>query len=203
MTYIINHIFFDMVDLTLLVKYGAVKKKLIPGQVLFRENETAFFYYQIVEGKIKMNNYNDDGAELIQGIFEGSKSFGEPPLFGNFKYPANAVALTKTEIIALEKTLFFKMLKKNYNLSLYFLAVLSKRIRYKAILSKEVKGFDAPHKIETLLNLLKTQKTVEEIKATRQTIASLTGLRVETVIKTIKNLEKLGKLKIKNRKIFM
>ena len=192
-----------MVDLKLLIKYGAVKKVLKPNQILFRENDEAYFYYQIIHGKIKMNNYNEEGVESIQGIFEDSKSFGEPPLFADFKYPANAIALTKTEVIALEKTLFLKMLKDNYLLNMHFLSLLSWRIRYKAIISKEVKGFDAAHKIETLLNMLKKEKTIEEIKVSRQTIASLTGLRVETVIRVIRNLEKQGKLKIENRKIFI
>lgn len=192
-----------MVDQKLLIKYGAVKKILKPNQILFREEEEAFFYYQIISGKVKMNNYNEDGMELIQGIFDAEKSFGEPPLFGNFKYPANAIAIAPTELIALAKALFFKMLKENQALNLVFLSILSKRLRYKAIISKEVKGFDAAHKIETLLNLLKNKQTIEEINVTRQTIASLTGLRVETVIRTIKNLEKLGKLKIENRKIFI
>ena len=48
-----------MVDLKLLIKYGAVKKVLKPNQILFRENDEAYFYYQIIHGKIKMNNYNE------------------------------------------------------------------------------------------------------------------------------------------------
>jgi CRP-like cAMP-binding protein len=40
------------------------------------------------------------------------------------------------------------------------------------------------------------------INFTRQQIGDLTGLRVETVIRTIKNLEKKGALKIINRKVY-
>ncbi|WP_418123738.1 helix-turn-helix domain-containing protein [Chryseobacterium sp. PTM-20240506] len=41
-----------------------------------------------------------------------------------------------------------------------------------------------------------------QIPLTRQQLASLTGLRVETVIRVIKNMEKENELKIVNRKIF-
>ena len=40
------------------------------------------------------------------------------------------------------------------------------------------------------------------INFTRQQIGDLTGLRVETVIRTIKALEKKGLLKIINRKVY-
>jgi CRP-like cAMP-binding protein len=41
-----------------------------------------------------------------------------------------------------------------------------------------------------------------EVELTRQQIADLTGLRVETVIRSIKSLEKKGKLKIVSRKVW-
>ena len=49
----------------------------------------------------------------------------------------------------------------------------------------------------------KTEKFSYEIPLTRQQLASLTALRVETVIRTVKKLEKDGALKIINRKIFV
>lgn len=46
-----------------------------------------------------------------------------------------------------------------------------------------------------------TSKYSYKIPLTRQQLASITGLRVETVIRTIKNLEKQDVLKIINRQI--
>jgi CRP-like cAMP-binding protein len=43
---------------------------------------------------------------------------------------------------------------------------------------------------------------VLEVDFTRQQIADLTGLRVETVIRACKALEKKGEIEIKARKIF-
>ena len=55
-----------------------------------------------------MCNYNDDGREFIQGIFYNDQGFGEPPLFIDQLYPANAVAVEDTEIIYLPKNNFIK-----------------------------------------------------------------------------------------------
>jgi CRP-like cAMP-binding protein len=41
------------------------------------------------------------------------------------------------------------------------------------------------------------------VELTRQEIADMTGLRVETVIRTMKAMEEKGMLKIENRKVLI
>ena len=41
------------------------------------------------------------------------------------------------------------------------------------------------------------------VKYTRQEIANMTGLRVETVIRTIRNLNEKGRLEIERGKVFL
>ncbi|MFT4759789.1 MAG: CRP-like cAMP-binding protein [Paraglaciecola sp.] len=187
-------------------KYGAVEKHLEKGEMLVQKGEHAVFFYQILAGVVKMNNYNDEGQETIQGIFKDGQNFGEPAVLGDFVFPANVVAVEKTQLICLEKNRFFDFLKENRFISLELLKILSKRLRFKAILSKKVKGFDAEHQIMTLLQYLKknaNQKWDYAIDMTRQMIANLIGLRVETVIRTLKTLEKAEKVKIRNQKLFI
>ena len=196
-----------MIKEGILIKYGAVTKQVNKGAFLFMEGETAFAYYQILSGRIKMNNYHEDGKETIQGIFTNGQSFGEPALFGDFSFPANAEAMEKTEILRLEKHQFHQLIQENTAIALDFLKILSLRLRFKAVLGKEAKGDEAEHRILTLLEYLKKDATITteeyQVKITRQTIANLTGLRVETVIRSIKNLEKRGKVKNRNRQLYV
>ncbi len=78
------------IDTDLLIAYGAVAKKYDKGDFVFYEGDPCRFYYQILEGKVKMCNYNDEGRIFIQGLFSAGDSFGEPPLFINELYPACA-----------------------------------------------------------------------------------------------------------------
>ncbi len=195
-----------MIKVALLRKYGAVEKHLQAGEMLFQEGDQAIFFYQILSGSIKMSNYNDEGQESLQGIFEANQSFGEPALFGDFPFPANAEALAETQLICLEKSRLLQLLKEHFAVHYQLLSILSRRLRYKAILSKEIKGNDAAHRIMSLLQYLKGEANVEgqyQVNITRQIIANLTGLRVETVIRSIKALEKSGQLTLKDRKIFL
>ena len=195
-----------MIDENLLKKYGATHKKLQKGEMLFSEGDEAFFYYQILSGKVKMNNYNDNGKETIQGIFGAGKSFGEPAILGDFVFPANGEGVEDAVLIRLEKSRFFQLLQENPEVSIGLLKVLSHRLRFKAIMAKEVKGHEAEHRIMTLLKYLKKNSETDGeycVDITRQTIANMTGLRVETVIRAIKNLKDKEMLQVKNRKLFL
>jgi CRP-like cAMP-binding protein len=77
---------------------------------------------------------------------------------------------------------------------------------FKSKMAKELSIHPPEHRILTLLNHLKETAKVTtpyEVNLTRQQISELTGLRVETVIRSIKKLEKLKKLSIKQRKVYL
>ena len=58
-----------MIDENLLLDFGAKKISYSKGDQLFGEGESAQNFYQVASGEIKMNNYNEDGKEFIQGNF--------------------------------------------------------------------------------------------------------------------------------------
>lgn len=197
-----------MIQENLLLDFGAKKIFYNKGNQLFREGETALNYYQVISGEVKMNNFNLDGKEFIQGIFSAGQSFGEPPLFANVKYPANAEALSDCEIIQLHKEKFLELLTSNPEVHLAVTQTLAKRLFYKAIMASEISSQEPEHRILRILDYLKKYVHKKEDKfsfkvdLTRQQVADLTGLRVETVIRATKSLEKKGELKIQNRKVY-
>ncbi len=197
-----------MIDLEILKKYGATRKVYAKNEMIFFQGEQAVYYFQVEKGDIKMNNYNSEGKEFIQGIFSEGRSFGEPPLFGNFPYPANATSINKSMIWRLSKEFFHTLLQENPEIHLEFTKTLADRLYYKALMASEISSQLPIHRILTLIDYLKNNiykvkgDFTYEVKLTRQQIADLTGLRVETVIRTVKKMEKLNQLKIINRKIF-
>lgn len=181
-------------------------KKYSKNQTIFNEGEFADFYYQIKTGHVKMFNLTEDGKEFVQGFFGDGNSFGEPPLFGAFKYPATALALDASEIYILPKAAFLKLLKTHPDIHLKFTRLICKRMVYKAKIAREVSIYPPEHRIMTLLHHLKGNAIPDisfEVPLTRQQISELTGLRVETVIRAIKKLEKSDVLAIIDRKVFI
>ncbi len=197
-----------MIDENVLLEFGAQRCYFGKGDRLFTEGEVAQNYYQVVSGEIKMNNYNFEGKEFIQGIFKAGQSFGEPPLFANVKYPANAEAIAESDVLKLPKSRFLKLLAARPEIHLHITETLARRLFYKAIMVAEISSQEPEHRILRILDYLKKHVHKKEepfsfkVDLTRQQIADLTGLRVETVIRATKALEKKGELKIKSRKVY-
>lgn len=196
-----------IIDIDLLLAWGATFHNISKGQVLFNEGNPAFFYFQVVEGKIKMCNTNEEGKEFIQGFFEAGESFGEPPLFDESPYPASAVAEIDSVIIRLRKENFLQLLKENFEIHFGFTQTLAKRLRFKSVISKEISSYGPLHRISTLLKEYKknhgiTSDQFHKIDLTRQQIADMTGLRVETVIRTIRQMQEDGLVKIEKGKVY-
>ncbi|MTG97191.1 MULTISPECIES: Crp/Fnr family transcriptional regulator [Myroides] len=196
-----------MISVELLLQYSAEIKEYKKGEVIFQEGHYPSHYYQVLLGKVKMNNYSADGKEFIQNIFASGQSFGEPPLFIDECYPANAIAVTQAKVIQLPKAEFYVMMQENNEVSLAINKSLSKRLYYKSIMAPDIATQDSENRIMTLLNYLKTHQHSGDdnqrllIDLTRQQIADMTGLRVETVIRTLKRLESIDKVEIVNSKI--
>ncbi|GGE98368.1 Crp/Fnr family transcriptional regulator [Flavobacterium limi] len=197
-----------MISPELLEKYGALKKAFDKNEIVFEEGNLPTYYYQIIAGEVKMSNYNDEGREFIQGIFYKEQSFGEPPLFLNQKYPANAIAVEECEVFMLSKSNFMKLLEENPAISLKIIENLAQRLYYKSVMAAEISTHEPEHRVLKLIDHgiayfnFQKDKNGYLINFTRQQIGDLTGLRVETVIRAIKALEKKGELKIINRKVY-
>jgi CRP-like cAMP-binding protein len=194
------------IDESLLYSFGAEGKDYKKRELVFKEGDHALYYFQISEGKVKLNNYNEDGKEFIHNILGKKQSFGEAMLFLSQDYPINAVCLEASRIIRLPKNNFFEMISQHPHLSLEMNACLSQEIYYKL---KMVQSMASQNPMQRLIGLLDYLKSYHDedcqhcfhIAFTRQQIANLTGLRVETVIRTLKKMEKEGSITLQDRKI--
>jgi len=202
-----------MIDPLVLQSYGAKEISLQKDDAIFREGEEALNYFQVINGSIKMITNSPEGQEFIQGIFKTNDSFGEPPLLCSFPYPSSAVALEPSVIIKLSREKFLTLLRENFDIHLRLDQVLCQRLRYKSMVLSEISFYDPEHRITSLLNYLKADSINQGkrqdavlneayiVPFTRQQLADMSGLRVETVIRTVKKMEEEGKLKLVGRKI--
>lgn len=197
-----------MIAIELLEAFGGLIKKYRKLEVIFEKGNHPTHYYQILSGKVKMNNYNDDGREFIQSIFYENQCFGEPPLFINKVYPANAVAVDDVKLLIISKEQFLALLADNPFVSIKFIENLSQRLYYKSVMAAEISSEEPEHRILRLIDYeiefskFKKDDNGYLVDFTRQQLGDLSGLRVETVIRAVKSLEKKGELKIVNRKVY-
>lgn len=192
---------------SLLHSVEAIEEQYNAGDYIFREEATPQFYYQIVTGEVKLNSYKEDGKEFIQNILSERSCFGESMLILGKPYPVNAVALTKCVILKVGREQFFQLLQENPGIFMDMYKTMSEKTSEKIVLMEKISGKNAEERLIELMNQMKEAKENKdrfsfEVPHTRQQLASLTGLSLETTIRVIKRMEKNEILIIKNGKIF-
>ncbi|EOR93386.1 putative transcriptional regulator, Crp/Fnr family [Arcticibacter svalbardensis MN12-7] len=196
-----------MIDINLLLVWGATYKKFGIGKTIFAEGQSCFYYHQLVSGKARWVNVDNDGKEFIHTLVEPGESFGEIPIFDDGTYAATAITDEESLVIRLSKSKFLKLIKENGEISLAFTKLLAKRLRFKFLIIKSFSSHSPEHRIATLLNYLKSENKNfytdgTQLKLTRQQIADMTGLRVETVIRTMRVMHDKGELVIAKGKVY-
>ncbi len=81
-------------NLSQAVRVGAYQK----GKTIFSEGQKCENLYFVLTGKVKIYKLSSDGKEQILKIISKNEIFAEVPLFEQGAFPANAEALTQSEI---------------------------------------------------------------------------------------------------------
>lgn len=177
-------------------------KEFPKGSVIYEPGMKPRFVYFIKKGEVRMVTVNDEGKEFIQGVFKAGQYFGEPALLVDRPYLAYTIVNKNAEIIPVDKADFFNLLKDDADFSMNLITVLSNRLFYKSMMLEELASEKAEHRLETILNYLFSDiEPGESLKITRQELADMTGLRVETVIRGVKLLSDKGFLNLNRGKI--
>ncbi|QQQ29124.1 Crp/Fnr family transcriptional regulator [Chryseobacterium indoltheticum] len=190
----------------LLHSIGAVEHNYKPGDYIFHEGGNPQFYFQVVIGNIKLNNYNSAGKEFIQSILSSKDSVGEYMLYTEKTYPVNAVAVTNCTILRICSNRLQSYLNQNPGLYLDLCRSLSNHLYRKFVLMQKMTSHSAVERLREVLELMKQEQGIStpftfEVPMTRQQLASLTGLCVETTIRAVKKMERDKIVRIANRKI--
>ena len=190
----------------LLITFGADIIQLQKSQLLFEENNSPTYYFQIKTGKIKLTNFQTENREFIQSIHGDGDSIGEIFLFSKYKYPVNAVLMEDCTIFRLEQSQLLKLLASDFEIQMKFLHYLAERSYHSCIFLNSLTSEDATHQLLTVLNHLKGNQNKErysyKIPYTRKELAFLTGLRIETVIRTFKKMENESLIKIVKGRVY-
>lgn len=176
--------------------------------VLFREDQRAVFLYYLMKGELKIYNSDSEGKEFLINKVLGHQFLGEPPFLLAERYPATAVITSETaEVFYFTAEIFHNFMSEHPQLMFDFTKEIAKKAYEKTLRLKSI-VHQCPH--ERILSFLKIYKRGlglddEEqtmINVTRKEMANSTGLAIETVIRTVKKMERENKIKLINHKIF-
>ncbi len=196
-----------MINIDLLLTLGAAYKKVAQGDIIFFEGTRCNYYHQLVSGKVRWININDEGKEYLQQLIEPGECFGELPLFDGGPYAATAIADEDSIVIRLHQSTFQSLLAEHPEIHLAFSKQLAQRLRFKFFLLRVLLYNEPEERIKLLIDYLKETNhnfcsDCGKLKLTRQQIANMTCLRVETVIRAMRHMHERGEISIRKGKVF-
>ena len=179
-------------------------KKYSKGSLIANEGNKSLYFYYLIEGELSVYNFTPEGKEFLQHKVKEKNFFGEPAVLLEKPFPGNVeVTSDFAEILKIKRENFLQYLKNNPDWCLEFTKSIAEKSIIKSNSLKNIVFLNPEDRIIKQLNDYKEGKEEKMvIELTRKELSNMTGLRIETIIRTIKKMEKDGKLKIVNGKVF-
>lgn len=181
-----------------------IPKSYERGERLWREGAKASNFTFIVEGRVKVVKFRNDGGETILGVFGDDEVVGQLAVYRQIPYPASAVALEDTVTLEIHRSHFFGTIQKNPRLLESLLENMMRRNHELVNRLHELSVASAEQRLAMLF--LKFAESVGkrvrndeedmvvhiELPLTRSDIADLINVRVETAIRFMSKWNKQG-----------
>ena len=184
-------------------KVSRFKKK----QLLYSEGNKANSLFFIVSGKVKTFKTNEDGRELITGLYKDEDFLGYMNLLEDSEHTESAMALEDSEIHVIPKEEFFAVLFSNKTIAEKFIKLLSNNLIEKEERLLKLAYNSVRKRVAESLLMLYTNFHKEETKGDftmaiyRDDLAAIVGASKETVIRTLSDFKEEGLVNIMGSKI--
>jgi CRP-like cAMP-binding protein len=181
------------------------------GTVIVAQDEPGDALFILVQGRVKVALFGENGRELTLSILSPGDFFGEMSLVDGRPRSANVVALDDTTVLALTRDAFSAHLQAHPQTALNIMAELTARLRR----ADETIASLALHDVEsrlvrTLARLARDEGEQPDAagltlrkRPTQQDLANMVGSCRETISRTFTSMIKRGLLVPKGRAIVL
>lgn len=169
-----------------------------PDEIIFHRGDPPEQLGFILEGRVKAIRPISPKREVIMGIFGSGEVIGEVAVLENIPYPASVYPLKPTSLILLPGSAYLGMLREDPEFAIGSLRELALRIFY---FEHRVYGNagQAEFRLARLLFGLMVKEGWREgdhllfsLPFSRKELASLTGLRLETITRLFSHWKEKG-----------
>jgi CRP-like cAMP-binding protein len=179
------------------------------GAFIYKDGARSHGLICLVTGKAKIFKEGVGGREQILRMVAPLEFMGYRSMFSNGPFTSSAVALEDSIVCIFEKDTFIKIVKKNADLAVKFMKILTEElgfsnIRTVSLTQKHIRGRLA----ESLIILkdtygLETDGKTIRVYLPREDIAHLSNMTTSNAIRTLSNFEAEEIIALEGRKIMI
>ncbi|MEO9870632.1 response regulator [Ekhidna sp.] len=171
---------------------------------IFLEGDTPLSLMYLKKGKVKTYKTNEEGKELITGIYIENDFFGYESLLEG-EYGESATTLEETELVLIPKDDFMKLIYGNPEVSKKFIELLSHKVAEKENqLLHQAYSTVRQRTAKALIEVNKKFGKPDEptfLSISREDLANMIGTATETAIRVLSDLKEEGLIQIESGKI--
>lgn len=173
---------------------------------LYNEGESPAYLYFLTKGKVKAWRMNDDGKELVTGLYKPGEFLGYLGLLNDAVYSENATALEDTEAAVIPKDDFLALVQTDRDVAARFIRLLANDVQEKEekLLSLAYSSVRA-RVAEALLHLRTRYQEAGtktfSINISRDDLAGIVGTATESLIRTLSEFRQEHLVEISGREI--
>ena len=165
------------------------EKRFQKGETIFLEGAPSHTVWIMKEGRVHLEKFHPGGKISTTCVMAEGEVFCCLPALDHKPYPATAVAKTEAKVIGVPSQLFSELMAKYPAFSQRTLSTFCGRLRQVEELGGCQTYESAERRVVDVLLMLE-KKFGPEIPLTREEIAELSGLTVETAIRMTSLLKK-------------
>lgn len=177
---------------------GMSESRYDKGQYIFKEGDPAEYFHVLTTGTVKCVKSSSDGKQaVLKVLVPGDLFCCEAAVFDGKPHPGCALTMVPVTVLKIRKQVYFKVLRESPEAAIAIIKYLGRRLNEAQETTKTFAFERADQRIASLLVKLaeRTGRDTEagivlNLRISRQDIADMTGLALETAIRTISKLSR-------------
>ncbi len=178
--------------------------KFAPGDVIYEEGQNSNSIYLISKGLVKCHKLDEQGKDLTTALHKEDDLFGYTSFTQNVTYQETAAAIQETTVVAISKNELKSVLNSNHKVTLELIQLLTDDIT--GVKDQLLQMAYSSVKKRTAITIIKfaeklNRKPNESIRISRNDLASVAGIALESLIRTLSTFKDMGIIEIEGRDI--
>jgi len=189
---------------------GALSRRVLigtyqPGEMIVAETDLVKQFFVIISGQVKLSKSSMEGKEQTLYLLGPGEPFGLCTAFATHDFPAEAVALKKSDILTIPGSAVEEIVMKEPGLLLNILRVLSRRLKDSMTLIESLALKEIPQRLAAFIMALSRKEGNStgsiELPITQRELSKILGSTPEALSRAFRKLQNDSILEVRGKVI--
>lgn len=172
-----------------------------PGEMILAETDLVKSFFVVLSGQVKLSKSSTEGKEQTLHLLGPGEPFGLCTAFATSDFPAEVLALKKSDILTIPGPVVDEIVTKEPELLLNILRVLSRRLKESMALVESLSLKEIPQRLAAFVAALdrKDHRGWVELPVTHRELSKILGATPEALSRALRRLQDDGLLEVQGR----